>query len=94
MADKGGDVTSKFVEAEIERQADGQADDGVEADRTDAFVARALREVNGFENSFCFILSLFFFSLSARLRVFGAWCCSYGRLTVHRIHALSLDDDI
>ena len=43
--DEVDDLTAKFVEAEIERQAEEQVDDGVEADRADAFVARALAEV-------------------------------------------------
>ena len=46
--DKGDDVddmTAKFVEAEIARQAEVQSDDGLEADRADAFIARALAEV-------------------------------------------------
>jgi len=37
-------MTAKFVEAEIARQAEVQSDDGLEADRADAFIARALAE--------------------------------------------------
>ena len=41
----GGDPTSTFVEEEIARQHEQESDDGLEADRADAFIAKALAEV-------------------------------------------------